>query len=169
MAAVAPGKRKFGGSEIAFGTNEHQDICRSFPVFSCELLENFLEVPCIGLKRADQLQIEARMILEKLAEGLWDLHLRQPVLSTLLCRLDCNCLPLGLLGSGGFVSQTADGASARWSGLLTAGPTVGAEIRLSRTVGAWVEGQAVGNVYRQESRMTTSLSPSLWTGLYVDL
>jgi Caspase domain len=76
---------------------------------------------------------------------------------------------VGVAAGGGFVSQTADGASARWSGLLTAGPTVGAEIRLSRTVGAWVEGQAVGNVYRQESRMTTSLSPSLWTGLYVDL
>src|SRR6476661_6191038 len=49
------------------------------------------------------------MISEKLAESLWDLHLRQPILSTLLCRLDCNCLPLGLLGSGGFVSQTNDG------------------------------------------------------------
>lgn len=63
-------------------------------------------MPGIGLERADQLQIETPMILEKLRERLWCLHLRQPVLAALLGSFDRDGLPLGLLGHGAFVIQT---------------------------------------------------------------
>jgi len=76
---------------------------------------------------------------------------------------------LGVLAGGGLVSQTADGASARWSGALTAGPAAGAEVSASRRLGLWVEAQISGNVYRQESRMVASLSPSLWMGVSLGL
>ena len=51
----------------------------------------------IGLKRADQLQIETPMFLKELRERLRRLHLRQPVLAALLGGFDRDGLPLGLL------------------------------------------------------------------------
>jgi len=76
---------------------------------------------------------------------------------------------LGVFAGGGLVSQTADGASARWSGMLTAGPAAGAEVGVSSLWGLWAEVQVSENVYREESRMVTSLSPSLWIGVSLGL
>ena len=63
----------------------------------------------IGLKRADQLQVETLMILKELHQFFWRLHLRQPILATLLRGFDRDALPLRLLCRGVLIIQTNNG------------------------------------------------------------
>ena len=71
---------------------------------------------------------------------------------------------VGAAGGGGVVAQTVDGAATRWSALACAGPVAGVSVRVASAFGLWTEGQAWGQLYRREGRMTVSFVPGAWLG-----
>ena len=79
-------------------------------MFGFKLRQDFLEMHGVGLERADQLQIEAAMLLKELRERLRRLHLRQPVLAALLGGFDRDGLPLRLLRRGALLIEADDRA-----------------------------------------------------------
>ena len=95
--AVAARERQFGGSEIAFRTDQHQNGRGSIAMFGEIFRQDFLEMDGVGLERADQLKIEMPAVLEELRHGLGRVDLRQPVLTALFRRFDRDRLPFRLL------------------------------------------------------------------------
>src|SRR2546423_7670414 len=108
-AAVTARKGKCGWSEIALGTDEHQNARGAITMFGRIFREDFLEMNGVGLKRAGQLQIEMPPVREELRHRLWRLNPRQPVLTALFRRFDRDRLPLRLFGCGAFFVETNHG------------------------------------------------------------
>jgi hypothetical protein len=75
----------------------------------------------------------------------------------------------GALAGGGAIEQRLAGQSARWSGLLSAGPTLGIGTQPHRGLGVWSEAQFLARAYRQENRTELSLAPGAWLGVSLGL
>src|SRR5712692_4811039 len=61
-AAATARERELGRSEIPFRADEHEDAGRKISMFARKIGQDFFQMEGIGLERADQLQIIARII-----------------------------------------------------------------------------------------------------------
>jgi hypothetical protein len=71
---------------------------------------------------------------------------------------------LGATAGGGAIEQSATGASARWSGVISAGPALGLGMPFGKLVSLWAEAQASGIAYRRDADTIASVAFSAWLG-----
>jgi len=89
-------ERQLSRREIAFRANQHQNIFRPISMLIGVISENLFQVNGVGLQRADQTKIETAGVGKEILQLSRRVHLRQPILSALLGRLDRDLLPFCL-------------------------------------------------------------------------
>jgi hypothetical protein len=71
---------------------------------------------------------------------------------------------LGAYAGGGLLAQSIDNAEQRISGVMVAGPLLGASLDVARTFDVWIESQASLAAFRQNGQTELTLLPSAFVG-----